>query len=277
MRTPADLIVAYTDLRPETAAVAGPFATYVDTSDDDEAYWRLLDRLWSARRTFVLLEHDIVPDRETLQTILNCPHDWCGVPYPVGNLWGVFHGCTRYSAALIRRNPGAVRAMRDHTWRALDSQLIAYLAHREGSGAIWHWPGAEHLNRTSVPAGHVFANCGDCGGPLRWDDLRVGPDRNTCPRCGRMPSYFHPTPQPILKRRTAFAMQLKYVGSGGYLNGVPARDFATDDAGQIAECLESGLYVEVRPPRRVAKDTAPEPDVPAAAPEPDVPAVPSAR
>ena len=79
---------------------------------------------------------------------------------------------------------------------------------------------------------------------------------------------------------------LLYTGSGMYLNGVPARDFETDDAALIKECVASGLYIRVEPPKRPQPGGAapvessapapspapqPAPSAPAAEPEPVVP------
>lgn len=37
--------------------------------------------------------------------------------------------------------------------------------------------------------------------------------------------------------------KLLYVGRGRYLDGIPTADFETDDAQEIALCVDSGLYV----------------------------------
>ncbi len=45
--------------------------------------------------------------------------------------------------------------------------------------------------------------------------------------------------------------KLRFIGDGmRYLNGIPAADFETWDAEQVAICLESGLYSDVTPARR---------------------------
>lgn len=256
-----NVYVAYAKLEPETAAAAGPGATYVDTGGDDEAYWRLLRDLWARKRSFILLEQDIVPPPGALEALEACPHEWCGVPYPVGNIWGVFHGCTKYGASIIKRYPEALRSFSSRYWQNLDSQLIAYIGRRQKEGPHFHWPAAEHLRFIGDT---VYANCGDCGGPLRWADLKDGPERNVCPRCGRIPSYFHHFNPPVapLRRRNDLATALKYIGNGGYLNGVPAADFETDDAQLLAECVESGLY-EVASAKgrkdKAAAEPAPQP------------------
>lgn len=261
---PLNLVVAYANLRPETAAAAGEAATYVDTGKDDEAYWRLLRDLWNRKRTFILLEQDILPPPGMLDELWACPAEWCGCPYPVGNIWGVFHGATKYSASLMRRHPEALRSFSSRYWQNLDSQLIAYIGRRQKESAHWHWPAARHLR---FEPDHVFANCGDCGGPLRFPDLRAGPEHNRCPRCGRVPAY-HPLQRAaqVQVRRADYLAKLRYIGRGQYLNGVPARDLETDDGVLIDECLDSGLYVRANAPKKKDAPAAPEPSDPA--PEP---------
>jgi hypothetical protein len=260
------VVVPYTNLRAPTAAIASAVAaTFVETATDD-AYWKLLRDLWAKRQTFIILEHDIVPPEGALEAIWACPRDWCGVPYPVGRIWGVWHGCTKFGRDLIRRYPEAVRSMRVHSWDALDAQLIDYIQRRQKERAHWHWPAALHLNETSVPQGMVFANCGDCGGPLRWEDLREGPQANRCPKCGRIPSYFREVePAVIMRRRSDLATSLIYVGRGGYLNGVPAADFESDDEALVTECLDSGLYVRADTRKAAEKAAIAEAEAEAAA------------
>lgn len=256
-------------LEPDTVAAVGPGARLVDVSADDTAYWRLLRDLWAARRTFILVEHDIVPAAGVLDAMRACDHDWCGAEYPVGTIWGVFHGCTRYGAAVIRRNPEAVRSIPEQHrgWQSLDSLVIAYLNRREPHGPAVHWPAAEHRNDARAPLAGVYANCGDCGGPLRFADLREGPGAERCPRCGRAPSYHKPPPpRPPQRRRNPLASKLIYVGNGRYINGVPAADFETDDADLIAQAIEAGLYVEVKPKPPAKPPAPPAPAEPAAAP-----------
>jgi hypothetical protein len=52
-----------------------------------------------------------------------------------------------------------------------------------------------------------------------------------------------PTTQPPRRR---ILTKLRYVGDGAhFFNGVPASDFQTDDPVLVAQCVESGLYVDV--------------------------------
>ncbi len=60
-----------------------------------------------------------------------------------------------------------------------------------------------------------------------------------------------PAPPPEQRRR--ILTKLHYVGKGRYINGVPASDFQTDDPQVVATCLESNLYEDVSPIRKVRK------------------------
>ena len=56
-----------------------------------------------------------------------------------------------------------------------------------------------------------------------------------------------------MNRRSVRAMRLLYVGNGGYLNGIPASDFDTDDPETMAQCLGSGLYIEAETVKPLGK------------------------
>ncbi len=267
-------------LAPSTRAAvdaSGLSATYVDTSEHD-GYYRLLRDLWGQGTDFILVEQDVVPDPEALRSIAACESDACGSPYPVGNIWGSFLGCARFGAALMRRYPMAVLSFRVTDWDSLDGQLLSYINRREADPVHWHWPAADHLN-PAYDHDRVFANCGPCGGPLRFKDLRFGPEVSKCPQCGIPPAYFpDPRPRPNIRVRSAMLTKLIYTGSGHYLNGVPARDFETDDAALIKECVASGLYIRIEPkkaPSGGAAAVQPSAPAPSPAPKPAPPAEPN--
>jgi hypothetical protein len=72
-----------------------------------------------------------------------------------------------------------------------------------------------------------------------------------------------------VKRRNATLTTLLYVGTGRYLDGIPRRDFDTDDPDMVVRCVESGLYVTLDEPAAPAAD---EPAPAAVEPEPVAPA-----
>jgi hypothetical protein len=85
---------------------------YVGARDD--AYWELLNGLWSKRQSFIVVEHDIVVRANTLVELENCPYEWCsfGAPY----FGGVYHGlgCVKFSDTLISRHPKALEHVAVH-------------------------------------------------------------------------------------------------------------------------------------------------------------------
>jgi hypothetical protein len=203
---------------------------YVDVSDHDWAYWRLLCELWEAQQTVVIVEHDIVAPPGAVRAMLDCPRDWCAHEYRMGHLFGTGLGLTKLSGAIMARTPTAVsRILPQHRgWAALDSIVLATLT-RNGEAEHVHQPRAGHLH---------YADDGT--------DLR-----------------------PTVKRRNATLTTLLYVGTGRYLDGIPRRDFDTDDPDVVVRCVESGLYVTPDEPAAPAAD---EPAPAAVEPEPVAPA-----
>lgn len=103
------IVVPHVTLRAETRAALDASGhvwrgAYVGT--DDAAYFRLLASLWAAGGTFTVVEHDIIPTREALDSLESCDAEWCASPYPY--LYGELMfglGCTRFRSGLIARHP----------------------------------------------------------------------------------------------------------------------------------------------------------------------------
>jgi hypothetical protein len=53
---------------------------YVDVSGSPTAYFELIRRLWGEQRSFILVEHDIVPPAGALEALEACGHSWCSAP-----------------------------------------------------------------------------------------------------------------------------------------------------------------------------------------------------
>jgi hypothetical protein len=137
-------------LRDETWAVGASLnATFVDLTDDDQGYFKLLTRLWSQGEGFVQLEENVVPIPALVQELWDCPHEWCA-----GFFWAwdgaVMDGESRpqrprryrvsntmalskFGGSLLRRAPGV---MRDAVARSNDrqhfNQLDLILVHEGG-------------------------------------------------------------------------------------------------------------------------------------------------
>ena len=86
-----------TGLRAETRE-AVPDAQFVNVEVDEFAYWRLLCDLWAKGETFILVEHDIVPTREQIDTLWACPEEWCGSPYDMDGITTTAFGFVKFAA-----------------------------------------------------------------------------------------------------------------------------------------------------------------------------------
>lgn len=144
------VVLPYTTLTPEvTRALDAAEMDWdgVDVSDSDEAYWELLDDLWSYGQDFAIVEHDVVVNPGTLKSFEECPEMWCAAPYPyfVGTYTGL--GCVRFRSEAMRTVPGlfgevASKSDTKHPskhWCALDSRIQAILQ-RQGLSVCRHDP-----------------------------------------------------------------------------------------------------------------------------------------
>ena len=87
-------------------------AEFHEVGVDRRAYFRLLSKLWAAKRAFMIVEHDNVPGAGAVGKLAACPELWCGCPYTYGGtrkLEGEL-GCTRFSERLLASFPDAVEA-----------------------------------------------------------------------------------------------------------------------------------------------------------------------
>ena len=146
-----DVVVPYTDLAPAVRAALeadGLRVRYADVSADDRAYWRLLYGIWAAGRTVAIVEHDVVPPPGGVRGLLDCPRDWCSIPYDMGGIEGTALGCVKIGAAVMARTPNAVsRILPEHQgWLSLDSMVLGTLR-RNGEPEHVHDGRAEHLHR----------------------------------------------------------------------------------------------------------------------------------
>jgi hypothetical protein len=149
-------------LRPEVEALALEVgARLVDVSGDDQAYWRLLRDYWAAGETFIVVEHDVLPTRELLESMWQCPEPLCtGDPAPGATLQ-----CVKFAAALIGQFPTLLSDIGPHSWQGLDL-AIEYRVDRNlpirhylcGSGAAtrhWHYPGEPKRHMHGPPTRHL--------------------------------------------------------------------------------------------------------------------------
>lgn len=133
------VVVPYTKLSWETNVrlVGRPQVEYVDVSDSDTAYFYLLQELWDDARDFIIVEQDIVPTNEVLNSFEGCKHDYCCAPYPYfGSAIYAGLGCVRFREGIIRRVPNLMDmvALHDYEghcpkhWCTLDAAIQRELA-----------------------------------------------------------------------------------------------------------------------------------------------------
>jgi hypothetical protein len=90
---------------------------------------------------FCIIEQDVVPTLAGIESLRRCNHLWCGCPYYVGGgLTDRSLGCTKFSAALVRRFPSLPEQVSGmdrncpgggpHRWVYLDSSIAELLMQR---------------------------------------------------------------------------------------------------------------------------------------------------
>jgi hypothetical protein len=106
------VFVPFTTLREETRR-ALPDAEFVPMVDD-YAYGRYFQQRWKEGRTFINVEHDVVPTMEVLQDMWRCAERLCStrcanVLQPHNGTVPVYPaslGCSKISAEFIRAHSG---------------------------------------------------------------------------------------------------------------------------------------------------------------------------
>ena len=175
------VVCPYTQLRPETrAALEGTGATFVDVSGDDAYYW-LLQAFWHRQEGVIVVEQDIVPPPGAIDELRDCPELWCARPYQVGINIDCWLGLTKFSPEIMAAVPDAFNRMERTTYDSLDGQLLPYLWQR-GYHVHKHWPAVDHLHDCGDPQ-IVLASCCACGGAIRFEQARKGPNMVRCHNC----------------------------------------------------------------------------------------------
>ena len=80
-----------------------------NTSGDEFTYWRALSRWWGFD-DLIIIEHDIVVNPDTIESLYVCNEDWCVYTYPIwDNGWHTditaALGCTKFSVNLQEQFP----------------------------------------------------------------------------------------------------------------------------------------------------------------------------
>lgn len=127
-----------------------------------DAYRELLEDVWRAGDSFLVVEHDIEIHAGVVPEAQACPEPWCAWPYVVGSDPDGFIeaslGCTRFSADLLRDVPNLIDSLPVRDWRRLDCEISPRLM-TAGYSPHVHMPPVLHHHRYPAPGGWRCA-CG---------------------------------------------------------------------------------------------------------------------
>jgi len=121
-----------------------PHACFVPLIDKEYGYGRYFQERWAQRKTFINVEHDIVPTMEVLESMWECKAPLCisGYHYPEqeGRVDIAYLGCAKISKELIEANPNGFLELKH--WTQCD-------------GEIWKMTGETYCQHGSVLHLHV--------------------------------------------------------------------------------------------------------------------------
>lgn len=105
------IIAPFTKIAPGVAealdATGWPWEA-ISVAGDDEAYFRLYQRLWHEGEGFIGVEHDVIVAPGTLTELAECPEDWCAAPIPYLTDVRYGLGCVKFSDHLLEEFPDAI-------------------------------------------------------------------------------------------------------------------------------------------------------------------------
>lgn len=170
-----NIFVPFTKVQPWTMAAMLWYlhhTTFVDVSNDEWDYLRYFENRWREKKTFITVEHDVVPGGGLIDSMWSCGSDWCvshyfGPPAPRNYTDGYVppFAVVKFSAEFIEAIPDvwAERRRVAKTWKvghahahketggccgetgwwALDTWLGEYV---QDKGVSWcdHWPCVTH-------------------------------------------------------------------------------------------------------------------------------------
>lgn len=124
---------------------------HINVGKDDTSYWHeLIGQVTDCIKNkcdLVIIEHDIVINKDTLQSFDDCQNIWCGSPYQLQTLKDTALGCTRLRYSLLVKYPNLVydagkiplngRFPEGH-WKRLDSRIKMQMQRLEISECINH-------------------------------------------------------------------------------------------------------------------------------------------
>jgi hypothetical protein len=133
------IFVPFTKLHLATI-LAVPDATFVPMTDQ-MAYSRYFMERWREAETFINVEHDVSPTRETLEMMWRCSEPWCFCTYredrPDDRT--PYFGCVKFDEDFIRAHPDI---WEEHAWGNLDTFMCGRTKakpHWHGVARHWHY------------------------------------------------------------------------------------------------------------------------------------------
>lgn len=175
-RPAMNIFVPFTQVQPHTMVAMLWYlhhTTFVDVSGDDWDYVRYFEQRWAERKTFINVEHDVVPGPGVLDHMWECKEPWCvedyqgppPAPPSIANCFGVvkftpeFMECvpdiwSDYRAGrhetFVESLVTPADAQVGQAWRFLDVYLFEYVKGLIGFGPHHHWPLAVHGGKTDA-------------------------------------------------------------------------------------------------------------------------------
>jgi hypothetical protein len=150
------------------AALVDQAVVSVDLGPEPTAYGDYFTRRWAAGRSFVNVEHDVVPWPGAIDQLVRCPEPWCHFDYTdhtdvdkMNEFRPAIFGCVKFGARIIAATLGVWTVRRqlgsegfawpdggwlgrgEPEWRTLDSFFWLYAADR-GWRPHLHHPAVEN-------------------------------------------------------------------------------------------------------------------------------------
>lgn len=127
----------------------------MDVSGDPTHYWETLRQAWKDRRTFVVVEHDVEIESDTLEVFDKCRSFWCGFATALSSSgFRAAFGCTRFREELMIEFPQTldlVGAISDdglprQVYQRLDTRMARVMHDNFGIVQHEHFPPLRHHN-----------------------------------------------------------------------------------------------------------------------------------
>jgi hypothetical protein len=142
-------------LQPETDEFGLEIGAKPIQMTNDSDYFDLLEELWEAKESFIVLEQDVVGTLKDHRRMLKCPKPYCIAPYPGpgDRMLDTGLGFTRFRKEIIETYPDLflkIRTDKDSEpfrfkdWRRLDVRIFSQL-NMAGSPPHLHDP-VRHLH-----------------------------------------------------------------------------------------------------------------------------------